>query len=201
MASHVRAKQNLKKPVQKLDRDRIVSAALDLLDETGVGDLTTRRLAEALNIKSASLYWHFRSKDELLDHMCGAMFAACIPKTRPCRTPSDILAWLGEGARRIRKMALSRRDGATIMARAIPASEEAEVGFGENIQVLVRSGCSEFDAVSILQTMRCFAIGHAIQQQTQAEGNQLSKSQQDKMFETGLRIILDGVGSNLDSLS
>ncbi|TDD81850.1 TetR/AcrR family transcriptional regulator [Actinomadura darangshiensis] len=51
----------------RLDRARIARAALDLLRTDGADAFSMRRLAAALQIKSPSLYWHVRSKDELFD--------------------------------------------------------------------------------------------------------------------------------------
>ena len=49
-----------------LGTDRIVNAALALLDREGLDRLSTRRLATALHIQGPSLYHHFRNKAELL---------------------------------------------------------------------------------------------------------------------------------------
>ena len=49
-----------------LNQRQIVQAALDLLDEVGFDGLTMRSLASKLGIQAASLYWHLRSKQELL---------------------------------------------------------------------------------------------------------------------------------------
>ena len=49
-----------------LDRPQIVRAALALLDEVGIDDLTMRRVAERLGVQAASLYRHVRDKEELL---------------------------------------------------------------------------------------------------------------------------------------
>jgi TetR/AcrR family transcriptional regulator, tetracycline repressor protein len=51
---------------ETLDIDKIVKAAMKLLNEEGLQQLTTRRLAESLGKRSASLYWHVRDKAELL---------------------------------------------------------------------------------------------------------------------------------------
>ena len=53
----------------KVNRDIIVQAALRLLDDTGLEDLTLRKLAQALDIQAPTLYWHFKSKDALIDEM------------------------------------------------------------------------------------------------------------------------------------
>ncbi|MEN3610948.1 TetR/AcrR family transcriptional regulator [Plantactinospora sp. ZYX-F-223] len=50
-----------------LHRDRIVAAAVELLDREGVAGLTMRRLAERLGAGSTTLYWHVTNKDDVLD--------------------------------------------------------------------------------------------------------------------------------------
>ena len=65
----------------KLDRDTVIGAALDLLDEVGVDGLTTRKLAQRLDVQQPALYWHFRSKRALLDKLAETMLAE--KHTRP----------------------------------------------------------------------------------------------------------------------
>lgn len=48
-------------------RERILDAALDLMSERGYGDVTVRDIADAVGIKGASLYKHFKGKGELFD--------------------------------------------------------------------------------------------------------------------------------------
>jgi AcrR family transcriptional regulator len=50
-----------------LSRDRIVSAALALIDAEGLGALSTRRLAAELGVSGPSLYNHFATKEAILD--------------------------------------------------------------------------------------------------------------------------------------
>ncbi|MBP2704264.1 TetR/AcrR family transcriptional regulator C-terminal domain-containing protein [Microbispora sp. RL4-1S] len=59
-----------------LSRDRIVREAVALLDEEGAGRLTMRRLAERLGTGSTTLYWHVKTKDDVLDLALDAIFAA-----------------------------------------------------------------------------------------------------------------------------
>ena len=53
--------------MSKLGRERIVEAALDLMDEHGIEWLTMRRLADALGVAAPTLYWHLPDKDALHD--------------------------------------------------------------------------------------------------------------------------------------
>lgn len=58
-----------------LTRDRITAAAVDLLDTTGAAALTMRRLAERLDVAPPTLYWHVKTKDDVLDLAVDAIFA------------------------------------------------------------------------------------------------------------------------------
>ncbi|MFI7672571.1 TetR/AcrR family transcriptional regulator [Actinophytocola sp. NPDC049390] len=57
-----------------LTRDRITAAAIELLDEHGTAHLTMRRLAERLDVAPPTLYWHVKTKDEVLDLAVDAIF-------------------------------------------------------------------------------------------------------------------------------
>jgi TetR/AcrR family tetracycline transcriptional repressor len=50
----------------KLSKAAVVERALSLADELGLEALTIRRLAQELGVTPMALYWHFRSKEELL---------------------------------------------------------------------------------------------------------------------------------------
>ncbi len=51
----------------RLNRDTVIEAALAMLDTVGVDGLSMRALADRLGVKAASLYWHLRDKDQLLE--------------------------------------------------------------------------------------------------------------------------------------
>ncbi len=50
-----------------LSRDRVLDAARDLADTSGLSAVTMRRVAAALGVEAMSLYHHVRGKEELLD--------------------------------------------------------------------------------------------------------------------------------------
>ena len=52
----------------------VVEGALSLADSEGLEALTIRRLAKKLGVTPMALYWHFRSKGELLDGMAARIF-------------------------------------------------------------------------------------------------------------------------------
>lgn len=60
---------------ERVTRERIVAAALELLDEEGAERLTMRRLGERLGTGSTTLYGHVSTKDDVLDLALDAVYA------------------------------------------------------------------------------------------------------------------------------
>src|SRR5262245_23549209 len=99
-----------------LDQAQVVRAALALLDEVGLDELTMRRLAGQLGIKAASLYRHVRSKDELLA-LLGDEISGEIPFPRGTGTWQEQLT---EIAWNVRRGLLAHRDAARVLANSPP---------------------------------------------------------------------------------
>jgi AcrR family transcriptional regulator len=59
------------KPTKRLplNRDRVLSAAMEIADERGVGAVTMREVASRLGVEAMSLYNHVANKDDILDGM------------------------------------------------------------------------------------------------------------------------------------
>jgi TetR/AcrR family transcriptional regulator, tetracycline repressor protein len=53
----------------RLSKRAVVDRALKLADTDGLDALTIRKLAQDLGVTPMALYWHFRSKDDLLEGM------------------------------------------------------------------------------------------------------------------------------------
>jgi AcrR family transcriptional regulator len=60
---------------QRLNRDRVVRAAVELADDGGFDALSMRKLAEKLGVVPMALYKHVADKDDLLDLMIDRVFA------------------------------------------------------------------------------------------------------------------------------
>ncbi len=57
-----------------LNRDRVLRAAVEMADKTGIESLSMRKLGEAVGVEAMSLYNHVANKDDLLDGMVDMVF-------------------------------------------------------------------------------------------------------------------------------
>src|SRR6476619_7738446 len=62
-----------------LSRDRILAAALELVDEQGIDALSMRKLGQSLGYEAMSLYNHVTNKDDLLDGILDLVLAEMEP--------------------------------------------------------------------------------------------------------------------------
>jgi AcrR family transcriptional regulator len=78
MGSVGRGTPRSERRAEALSRERIVAAAVELLDAAGEGGLTFRALAERLTTGPGAIYWHVANKDELLGAATDAVVAAAL---------------------------------------------------------------------------------------------------------------------------
>src|SRR5262252_6923352 len=62
-----------------LNRERILAAALELVDEQGIDALSMRKLGQTLGCEAMSLYNHVSNKDDLLDGILDLVLAEMPP--------------------------------------------------------------------------------------------------------------------------
>ena len=143
-----------------LDRERLVREALALLDEVGLDDLSMRRLADRLGVTAASLYWYVRDKDELLAQLADAISGE-IP------LPGPGLPWreaLEAGARNLRRIALSHRDAARVLAATMPAGPHRLRAIDALLGVLRRAGFTPADVVDLSYLFNAYVVGFMLDQ-------------------------------------
>lgn len=148
-----------------LDRESVVRAALRLLDRVGLEGLTVRKLAAELGVRAPALYWHFKNKDELLDEMATSVF---IDAVRDPAWPGPDLSWAEWAERlgkRLREMLLRYRDGARIFSGRYLADPSLYEVMETALHKFTEAGFSLRDATQGLNTIYCYTIGFAIEEQ------------------------------------
>jgi TetR/AcrR family tetracycline transcriptional repressor len=198
---------------------------LSLLQKTGLDELTTRNLADALGVKSPALYWHFRSKADLLDAMADALVQDA--GMGPPRSGEAWQDWLARRARAYRSSLLAYPDSARIVASAKSLSPATVATFNEELDALLGFG---FDAVHALQAITAltnYVSGYVFVLQTRgwqqpaskidaasaSEANPLSDGNpsvlmtaiaeggspySETSFEYGLQALIDGLAAALN---
>jgi len=71
----VKVKSGADTPRPRLNRERILRAAIDVADNEGLDALTMRRLGAQLQVEAMSLYKHVANKDEILDGIIDQVIA------------------------------------------------------------------------------------------------------------------------------
>ncbi|MEV6578727.1 TetR/AcrR family transcriptional regulator C-terminal domain-containing protein [Streptomyces sp. NPDC051582] len=88
MATRARRAERREEP---LSRERIVEAAIGILDAVGEGGLTFRVLAERLATGPGAIYWHVSGKDELLGAATELVVAATVLGGASGATPQEAI--------------------------------------------------------------------------------------------------------------
>ncbi len=100
----------------KVNREQVIRTALTLLNDVGLEQLTLRALATKLKIQAATVYWHFKSKQDLIDEMATLVLAEGSPQLLPKKADADWSAWAASFGTGLRKILLGYRDGARLVA-------------------------------------------------------------------------------------
>ncbi|MGP4008408.1 TetR/AcrR family transcriptional regulator [Streptomyces sp. 4N124] len=94
MATRTRGPERRGEP---LSRERIVEAAIELLDTAGEGGLTFRALAQRLATGPGAIYWHVAGKDELLSAATDAVVDGAMTTGTADTTPPEAIRALALG--------------------------------------------------------------------------------------------------------
>jgi TetR/AcrR family tetracycline transcriptional repressor len=180
--------------VARLNRDKVIAEALDLLDEVGIDALSTRRLAQRLGVEQPALYWHFRNKAALLAAMADTAMTPHGQQLLP--EPGDgWSAWFAVNMRSFRDTLLRHRDGARLHAGSRPRSDDHD-RLAHKVAFLTAAGLPEADARMGLFVAGRFTVGCVLEQQAEAalDTSMLMPIDHAAGFETGLSLIIAGLG-------
>jgi TetR/AcrR family tetracycline transcriptional repressor len=149
----------------KINREMVTRAGLKVLNEIGLEQLTLRRLGVELNVQAATIYWHFKSKQELLDEMATTVLAEGAGNILPKRNSSDWRVWASSFGVGLRKTLLAYRDGGRMVSGTRLTTTEplkATEAIGSR---LVASGFSVRATVVLLSTIYNYTLSFVMEEQ------------------------------------
>jgi len=149
----------------KVNREQVTAAALALLNEVGLEGLTLRLLAQRLNMQAASLYWHLKSKDELIDEMATAVLASGASGLLPARDSVEWPIWVAAYGAGLRQQLLVYRDGARMVAGTRLTNIEYMRTVEQIAQKLVQSGFTVRQATVLLSTVYNYTVSFVMEEQ------------------------------------
>lgn len=193
-----------------LSRDVIVEAGLRLLDDVGLDGLTVRKLAAELGVQSPALYWHLKTKQELIDGMADAIVQGA--GMGPPREGESWQEWLRRRARGYRGSLLAHRDGARVVVAGRPAPGALHF-FEEELAAMVALGFTPVLAMRTISTLAHYINGFVLQEQAvtgPGDARQLASLPTltaavtagaypigDDSFEYGLTTLIEGTAAAL----
>lgn len=149
----------------------VVDAAIGILDEYGLGDLTMRRLAASLGVQPGALYWHVANKQALL----GAVADRILDRLDDNMPAGDWDLRFNELAHRLRAALLAHRDGAEVVAAAHALRTGRGGTLGLLSEVLVDAGFTPVEAELAALAVLHFVLGHTADEQGHAQSAALAK--------------------------
>ena len=200
----------------QLRRDDVLRGARDLLDADGLDGLTMRKLGAALKVQAGGLYWHFPSKQALLEALAGDLVAG-VAETPPAGPWDQRIATL---AHRLRRALLGVRDGARLVAETFVTQPTTVLAGRTGMRILIDdAGLSPEQAAWTVIALSHYVIGHTIEEQAPRLdwADKLAKAEQrigddlihdldaaitadpDRRFEFGLGLVLDGIRRRVEA--
>ena len=136
-----------------LTRDRLVAAALELINEDGLDALSMRSLANRLQVKAASLYWHVRDRRELLELLAESILGSTPRGRRGAGWRQTVLA----SAESLRRRASAQQDATRVLLEVPDALEQSAV-FADIRAQLVTAGLRADEAGEVAVMMLTSAL-------------------------------------------
>jgi len=145
-----------------LSRDKVVDAALAIVQDHGLASLSMRQIAAALGVQPGALYWHVSSKQELLA-LLGDRILAASPDEAAAPGPDA-----RQQAMQLRAALLAVRDGAEVVSFALalrPLSHEPIRRFREALAADLPQQHATWGA----RTLTHYILGEVAEEQNHAE--------------------------------
>jgi AcrR family transcriptional regulator len=143
--------------------DRVIAAAVELIDEVGPGEFSMRLLAQRLQSSTATLYRHFASKNEIfvhvVEHVLGEVPRHLLGLTGPSTWQEQLVATAEALFRTLKE----HPKVAALFGDQIPLGPRGLAGREAAIGILLAGGFSAEVAASAYTAVGHYVVGFAIQ--------------------------------------
>jgi AcrR family transcriptional regulator len=153
----------------RLNKEAVVQAGLDVLDEAGIDGVTVRAVASRLGVQAPALYWHVRDKQDLLDEMATEIWRrvsaelAALPDGQPWDQAMAAFAAI------TRRALLSHRDGAKVFSGTYLTDASVLEAQEQRLAQTVQQGFTVADVIRAYSLLYSFIIGFCIEEQAVAQ--------------------------------
>lgn len=135
-----------------------LKTALRIIDEEGLEELSIRRLARELNVNRASLYHHFRNKDEIL---LGVALLALEDARTPETEDVDWREWFIDTSRIYRRALLEHPALVAVILSQHP--HRIALGFYDaTIRMLLENGVPRPLIIPLIESVESFTLGSVL---------------------------------------
>lgn len=151
-------------------REDVVAAALDILDQHGLPDLTMRRLGATLDVQPSALYWHFANKQTLLASIADQI----VERARP--VPHSSGGWkeaTRAEAYALRDALLAFRDGAEVVSSTLALGLGAGLPHALLSDSIMRGGFEVRTSGIAASALLHFVLGHVSHEQQRLQADSL----------------------------
>ncbi len=185
-------------------RGDVLAAAMNILDEYGLPDLTMRRLAATLDVQPSALYWHFVNKQTLLATIADEII------DRAREVPAD-LSWKSATraeAEALRDARLAFRDGAEVVSSTLALGLGANQAQGRLARALQLGDFEPATAETAAAAILHLILGQVWHEQQRIQADSLGVVSGDatatpeqvsnglpsnQAFELGITLLLEGL--------
>ena len=152
-------------------RDDVAQAALRILDDLGLPDLTMRRLAGALDVQPSALYWHFPNKQTLLAELADRIVATRHAPEAPADGPWQDAVRAEADA--LRDALLSYRDGAEVVSSTLALGLGSPETLDRLARAVARGGFDAETSRRAATALLHFVLGHVSHEQQRIQYDSL----------------------------
>jgi AcrR family transcriptional regulator len=182
-------------------RDDVARAALQILDDDGLADLTMRRLAASLDVQPSALYWHFPNKQTLLAELADRIVTHAMPR----HPGQGAGAHTRAAASALRDALLAYRDGAEVVSSTLALGLGASAAREGLTAAITADGSDPAVADRAATAMLHFVMGHVSHEQQrmqydsfgvvapEAGADPLQASGSAVDFAFGVDLLIDGL--------